>query len=208
MTTRAETAATTRRALLDAAAGLLDGGGPEAVTLREVGAKAGVTRSAPYRHFLDKDDLIAVVGTEAWEDLTAKFEDLSRGVHPGTDPREVVRDALLTILRLGRDRPNVYRVMFAGGAIGPPAIEEAANRAAEAYLKIIAMAVGENEARRFGGLLLCGAHGMALLETSGHLSPAKWPPAEELVDLLIDLLPPGPSAAASHDVADSPAVDQ
>src|ERR1700712_5448199 len=206
MTSRAETAATTRRALLDAAAGLLDDGGPEAVTLREVGARVGVTRSAPYRHFADKDELVAAVGAEAWDELTAEFEDLSRGVHAGTDPRDVVRDALLTILRLGRDRPNVFRVMFAGGAIGPLAIEEAANRAAEAYLKIIALAVGEDEARRFGGLLLCGAHGMALLELSGHLSPAKWPPAEELVDLFIELLPPDPSAAAPHHVADSLAV--
>ena len=178
------------------------------MTLREVGARVGVTRSAPYRHFLDKEDLIAAVGAEAWEELTAKFEDLSRGIHPGTDPREVVRDALLTILRLGRDRPNVYRVMFAGGAVGPPAVEEAANRAAEAYLEIIAMAVGENEARRFGGLLLCGAHGMALLELSGHLSPEKWPPAEELVDLFIDLLPPDPPVAAPHDAGGSSAVDQ
>ncbi|MFD0648993.1 TetR family transcriptional regulator [Streptomyces malaysiensis subsp. malaysiensis] len=44
MVTRAESAAVTRRALLDAAAELLDLGGPEAVTLREVGARAGVTR--------------------------------------------------------------------------------------------------------------------------------------------------------------------
>jgi AcrR family transcriptional regulator len=189
MTSRAETAAATRRALLDAAAALLNDGGPEAVTLREVGARVGVTRSAPYRHFADKDDLIAAVGAEAWDELAAKFDDLTRGVHAGTDPRDVVREALLTILRLGRDRPNVFRVMFAGGAIGPLAIEEAANRAAEAYLRIIALAVGEDEARRFGGLLLSGAHGMALLELGGHLSPTKWPPAEELVDLLIDLMP-------------------
>jgi AcrR family transcriptional regulator len=207
MTSRAETAATTRRALLDAAAGLLDIGGPEAVTLREVGARVGVTRSAAYRHFLDKDDLIAAVGTEAWDELTAKFEDLSRGVHPGTDPREVVRDALLSILLVGRDHPNIYRVMFASTALGPPAIEEAANRAAEVYLKIIAMAVGDDQARRFGGLLLSGALGMALLELSGQLSPSKWPPAEELVDLFITLLPPDPSAVAPQGVANSPAVD-
>ncbi|MFI6702265.1 helix-turn-helix domain-containing protein [Streptomyces sp. NPDC050509] len=57
MVTRAESAAITRRALLDAAAELLDLGGPEAVTLREVGARAGVSRGAPYRHFTGKDSL-------------------------------------------------------------------------------------------------------------------------------------------------------
>ena len=44
MTSRLESAAKTRRALLDAAAELLDEGGPEAVTLREVGSRAGVSR--------------------------------------------------------------------------------------------------------------------------------------------------------------------
>ena len=47
MTSRLESAAKTRRALLDAAAELLDEGGPEAVTLREVGSRAGVSRAAP-----------------------------------------------------------------------------------------------------------------------------------------------------------------
>lgn len=65
MVTRAESAALTRRALLDAAAELLDLGGPEAVTLREVGARAGVSRGAPYRHFADKDSLPTAVATES-----------------------------------------------------------------------------------------------------------------------------------------------
>ncbi|HEX6345255.1 TetR/AcrR family transcriptional regulator [Umezawaea sp.] len=66
MVTRAESAATTRRALLDAAGALLDKGGTDAVTLREVGADAGVSRSAPYRHFADKESLLVAVATEAW----------------------------------------------------------------------------------------------------------------------------------------------
>ncbi len=37
-----------------AAADLLEEGGPDAVTLRAVGARAGVSRSAPYRHFTGK----------------------------------------------------------------------------------------------------------------------------------------------------------
>ena len=43
---RIDSAAATRRALLDDAAELLDSGGPAAVTLREVGARAGVSLGA------------------------------------------------------------------------------------------------------------------------------------------------------------------
>jgi AcrR family transcriptional regulator len=65
VTTRAESAAATRRSLLDAAEALLDRGGVEAVTLREVGAGAGVSHSAAYRHFADKESLLAVLATNA-----------------------------------------------------------------------------------------------------------------------------------------------
>src|ERR1700721_929761 len=54
-------AASTRDALVDAAAQLLDEGGPDAVTLREVGHRAGVSHNAPYKHFVDKEALLAAV---------------------------------------------------------------------------------------------------------------------------------------------------
>ena len=50
----------TRSALLGAAAGLLEERGIEAVTLRAVGERAGVSRQAPYKHFADKE--ASVVG--------------------------------------------------------------------------------------------------------------------------------------------------
>ena len=61
---RKESAAATRGALIDQAAQLLDGGGLEAVTLREVGARAGVSRGAPYRHFADKEGLLTAVAAD------------------------------------------------------------------------------------------------------------------------------------------------
>jgi AcrR family transcriptional regulator len=55
----------TRERLIEAAAELRDRGGPAAVTLREVGRIAGVSRSAPYRHFSDKGALLAVIAVRA-----------------------------------------------------------------------------------------------------------------------------------------------
>ncbi|MBB5493752.1 TetR/AcrR family transcriptional regulator [Nocardiopsis metallicus] len=52
---------TTRDKLLDAAARLLDSGGPEAVTPREAGRSAGVSHNTPYKHFADKEDLLAEI---------------------------------------------------------------------------------------------------------------------------------------------------
>ena len=56
---------------------LLDLGGVEAVTLREVGARSGVSRSAAYRHFADKESLLAVLATNALSELGDALEVLA-----------------------------------------------------------------------------------------------------------------------------------
>ena len=78
VTTRSESAAATRHSLIDAAGVLLDLGGVEAVTLREVGARSGVSRSAAYRHFADKESLLTVLATNAMSELGDALEVLGR----------------------------------------------------------------------------------------------------------------------------------
>ena len=56
---------------------LLDLGGPEAVTLREVGARSGVSRSAAYRHFADKESLLTVLATNAMSEFGDALEVLA-----------------------------------------------------------------------------------------------------------------------------------
>ena len=107
--TRSETAAATRQSLLEAAGVLLDAGGPEAVTLREVGARTGVSRSAPYRHFADKDTLLTVLATNALSRLGDTLEGLATS---GDPPERSLRAALLSLVTIGRTKPHLYRLMF------------------------------------------------------------------------------------------------
>ena len=53
-----------KTALLEAALGLIREVGPTAFTLREVARRAGVSHNAPYRHFRDREELLAAVATE------------------------------------------------------------------------------------------------------------------------------------------------
>jgi AcrR family transcriptional regulator len=50
------------------AGALLEDEGRGAVTLRELGRRAGLSRSAPYRHFDGKEDLLAAVAAEGLRD--------------------------------------------------------------------------------------------------------------------------------------------
>lgn len=191
MATRMETAAATRRALLDAAGTLLDTGGPGAVTLREVGARAGVSRSAPYRHFADKESLLTAIATEAWSDIGDGLGRLASG--PDAAPEQSLRRALLSLITTGRTRPHLYRLMFTTPAADPTAAVRAAEHAQDLFLDIVARVVGPDRARQYGALLLTSAHGITGLELSGHLSRDKWHcTAEDLLELLIGLLPQAP----------------
>jgi AcrR family transcriptional regulator len=187
MATRSETAAGTRRALLDAAGALLDAGGPGAVTLREVGARAGVSRSAPYRHFPDKEHLLMQVATEAWLEVGDALEPLAAAATP---PRETLREALRALMAVGRARPHLYRLMFAAPVADPAEATRAAERSQDLFLTIVSRVVPPAHARPYAGLLLTAAHGVTDLDLSGHLPAGKWQAdADALVDLLIGLLP-------------------
>src|SRR5208337_5575708 len=59
-----------KQSLLDSAVALIGEVGPQAFTLREVARRAGVSHNAPYRHFRDKDDLLAAVGSQGFDRLT------------------------------------------------------------------------------------------------------------------------------------------
>ncbi|WNE98962.1 TetR/AcrR family transcriptional regulator [Streptomyces luomodiensis] len=209
MVTRAESAALTRRALLDAAAGLLDLGGPEAVTLREVGARAGVSRGAPYRHFTGKDSLLTAVVTESWERIADQVHALR--TDPARSASDKLRGALRTLIGVGRDQPHLYQMLFRRpghrpeelgegldhvrrqlcAPAGDPAADRvrAAGRFQDEFLAIVADLVGERNARHYGALLLAGAHGVADMELTGHLeTDALRTTAEELVDTLVRMV--------------------
>lgn len=184
---RIETAAATRRALLLEAAELLDAGGPEAVTLREVGARAGVSRGAPYRHFADKESLLTGVAAAGWERLADQLRALR--AQPRRQPLATLRDALTHVVAISRTHPHLYRLMFTAPPGDPAAVVRAAQTTCEEFTLIVGAVVGEDDAARCAGILLTGVHGAAGLEASGLLHTDKWDTtADELVAALLTMV--------------------
>src|SRR5258705_5361531 len=60
-----------RDALVQAALGEVELGGPEAVNISALAKKLGVSQPAPYRHFADRDALLAAVAAWAVRPVSA-----------------------------------------------------------------------------------------------------------------------------------------
>ena len=98
-----------KRALTEAALGLVKEKGPKGFTLREVARRAGVSAAAPYRHFSDKAQLLAAVATQGFIQL---HESLSAATTETADLTRQVLDMGRAYARWAVTHPDHYQVMF------------------------------------------------------------------------------------------------
>ncbi len=153
------------------------------MTLREVGARAGVSRGAPYRHFADKEGLLTAIVVESWERMADTINAIGA---TDTAPSSRLQEILMSFVELGRERPHLYQQMFVISKSDPGAGARAALRALDEFLTIVTELVGETDAPHVGALLFSGAHGIAELEISGHLTEDKWgTTAQDLIATLV-----------------------
>jgi AcrR family transcriptional regulator len=97
------------RALVTAAVDIIDKHGPEAFTLREAAAAIGVTHGAAYRHFEDKQALLAAVAEEGYRALVAR---LAKAPDTEVDPRARLRSIAAAYVDFAMEKPAHYRVMW------------------------------------------------------------------------------------------------
>src|SRR5579864_3662327 len=98
-----------REALLQGAVRAIAELGPAAFTLREVARRAGVSHNAPYRHFRDKEALLAAVANEGYRELTAAMLAAAGRQVRGVDR---LKHAGLAYIEFALRRPEHFTVMF------------------------------------------------------------------------------------------------
>src|ERR1700728_3704653 len=118
-------------ALLTAAREILDENGLQAVGLRETARRVGVSATAAYRHFTNKEDLLASVAAEGFQELAAAMKAGTRGANT------LIRAGLAYIEFANQNR-GLFRLMF-----GPVLAERTRYPALQA-------ASAEGEARLLG----------------------------------------------------------
>lgn len=99
-----------RGALLRAASEVLAEQGEAAISLREVARRAGVSHNAPYRHFSDREALLAALAELGFDELLGCMRVAAQGLEP--------RDGLAALGRcyvgFALQRRGLFRLMFSG----------------------------------------------------------------------------------------------
>ena len=165
-------ATNTRDALAEAAARLLDAGGPAAVTLREVGRLAGVSRGAPYKHFADKEALLAAVAATELTALGTQLGEVAARGGPDNDLRVMMHRYVAWALA----HPERFRLVFAAWSRPSEELGAAASSARARLVEATAAAQRSGQLpaadpERLSALLQALANGAVELALAGHLSP-------------------------------------
>jgi AcrR family transcriptional regulator len=178
-----------REALVAAALDLISTKGPGGFTFAEAARQAGVSAAAPYRHFRDRDTLLADVARRGFE-LFAQA--LAAAWDKGApDPLAALNRLGRAYLAFARAEPAYYAAMFEAGVpvADQPGCREASDRAF-AILRGACEAVvatmpagGRPPAMMMALHIWAMSHGIASLFARGDAARRPLPmPAEELLE--------------------------
>lgn len=101
-----------KNALIKAGVEILSKEGIEGLSLRKVAQRAGVSHSAPYSHFPDKQSLIAAISTEGFNQLYAEL-DSAVLAHPN-NPKKQLEQGALAYVQFALNNTDTFKIMFSG----------------------------------------------------------------------------------------------
>jgi AcrR family transcriptional regulator len=110
-----------REALIRGALALIAEKGPAGFTIADAARSAGVSPAAPYRHFRDRDALMADVARLGFEEFTARLATAWNGGQP--DPFRAFEAVGKAYLAFAREEPAFYAAMFDAGSPAEPTPE-------------------------------------------------------------------------------------
>ncbi|TYR58109.1 TetR/AcrR family transcriptional regulator [Streptomyces parvus] len=155
-----------RAACIRAARELLEEDGSAGLSLRAVARRAGVSATAPYRHFADREALVSAVAAEGYNEL-AGF--LARA-HPAPSTPDELAAVAVAYVRFALEHPALFRAMFAEPC--DPTSEErvAATAAISEYVRTIVDATFPGvDADALSTTVWALVHGLAFLHLDGKL---------------------------------------
>ncbi len=174
-----------RKTLLETCCAHIASQGTEGLSLRALAREAGVSPTAPYRHFDSRHALLAALATEGFEELAASMRAVALD-----DPLQAFFDCALSYIRYAASHPVKYHLMF-GDVIGDFSGHEELTAAAwDCYARleqVLQVGLDSGDLRPDNLEELCGTvwalvHGMAGLTISAQ-AKATAKPIEDIMQV-------------------------
>ncbi len=148
------------------------------LSLRAVARRAGVSPTAPFRHFADREALLSAVAAEGYRELAAALV----AAHPSPTKPEDLADIGVAYVRFALDHPALFRVMFAEPCDPTDPERVAATAAINEYLlSIVAGTLALPTPEAMAMTLWALVHGLAFLHLHGKLHVSAPAAVEETV---------------------------
>ncbi|MGD1899297.1 MAG: TetR/AcrR family transcriptional regulator [Phormidesmis sp.] len=180
-----------RQALLTAAVELLKTKDAKSLSLREVARAAGVSHTAPYRHFEDKAALLAAIAQEGFIEFGKYLQ--AAVAEANAQPIESLQATGVAYVRYALDYPTHFRVMFGSFPSNEPANSELSSVSRGTFQILVDLIKAGQAAELIKAadpefLALekwAMVHGLSMLLLDGMLATKQGEKAIELVQALV-----------------------
>ena len=167
-------------ALVDAAITLVRKYGPDQLSLRAVSAEIGVSPSASYHHFRDKEALVTAVSDVLFDRLATMQEKAIKNVKGKGAAASIKKFEEMgnAYFAWATSEPNLYRLMFGGYCeiIMEEHDSKAWNLLREGLDELMAHGVIDESARNGGEVIVWSAvHGASSLAIEGLMPESAFP---------------------------------
>ncbi len=191
-------------ALIAAALAAVERDGVADLSLRSLAERLGVSRAAPYRHFPDRDALLAAVAARGFEALCEGYE--TALATPGNGV-QALRAATRFYMDFASGRPGLHGLMFHTDFLTrtpPPAVLiPPANRAYDLLMRLVSATIpdADDRARKARTITVWSTtFGFVALRAAGRFKPFMRDPLEDAeieAAILEAVAPLGAASAAS-----------
>ncbi len=161
--------------LLAAASEIISKEGLKKLTMRALSNQVGVSRTAPYRHFANKDALLFAIAEDGFRELTNRYRKINRD--KSMDSLSRIKSIGLAYIAFAIHNPGAFRLMFGQEITRHQRSEKLCSHAKETfneYLKAVKgfqnehnMAIGDYAI--LANYSWAAVHGLAILLLDGQI---------------------------------------
>ncbi|MGH6956502.1 MAG: TetR/AcrR family transcriptional regulator [Caulobacteraceae bacterium] len=179
-----------RAEILEAAERIFVAEGYEGATIRKIADEVGVSSTALYMHFRDKDEILIEICLAAMQTLLAQNSEIAGRL---TDAAIRVRLMLEAYVRMGLEHPNAYRLVFCSPPrpTDRPVSDAAAEVGAQCYARYVGVVreieeagrLREGDADSVAQALWAACHGLVTMIINRR--DFEWASASKLCSLIV-----------------------